>query len=47
MADSREDVCVRVCWKGGEEVGSKAQDAAERAAGDLTRTCSPRYTCSK
>ena len=34
--DSREGVCVHVCWKGGGEVGSKAQDAAQRASGDLT-----------
>ena len=46
-ADSREGVCVRVCWEGGEEVGSKVQDAAERASGNLARTCSSRFTCSR
>jgi len=30
--EDSEGVCVRVCWKRGEEVGSKAQYAAERAS---------------
>ena len=38
---------MRVCLEGGEEVGSKAQDVAERASGDLARTCIPRFTCSQ
>jgi len=44
--DSSKGVCVRVCWKGGGEEGSKAQDAAQRASGDFTRTCSSIFTCS-
>jgi len=39
--DSREGVCVSVCSKGGEEVGWKARDVAERACGPENResTC--------